>query len=136
MSDVSKEDLEVAEDLNKLTPSELAEVGGLEKDYDDPKIYPLLPGVSTTRKEFADRFVDYSARGPDDMVLSGPIVGGHGPGRYFRNKALAKRYLILKFGAGRVRELERFTYGRWAFLIKNLRLHQETNVANNEALRT
>lgn len=67
------------------------------------------------------RFYTRALRGEHDVVLSGPVIGGWGPGRYFRSKALAKRYLELKYGAERVRPAGGWTRGRWAYLIKDLR---------------
>lgn len=73
------------------------------------------------------RFYTKALRGPRDVVLSGPIIGGWGPGRYHQSKALALRYLRLKFGDERVRVLPGWTRGRWAYLIKDLR--KEPNAA-------
>lgn len=90
-------------------------------DLDDPEIYPMVPGIDTGISDFRDRFVDYNLRGLLDVVLSGPVIGGWGPGRYFRSRRLARAWCEAKYGAGRVKNVEGFTKGRWAFLIKNMR---------------
>ncbi len=66
------------------------------------------------------RFYTRALRGPGDVVLSGPVIGGWGPGRYFRSKAMARRYLELKY-PGRVRPAGGWTRGRWAYLVKDLK---------------
>jgi CTP-dependent riboflavin kinase len=78
--------------------------------------------LSSVAKEDPDgNYYKKALRGPNDVVLSGPVIGGWGPGRYFRSKALAKRYLELKYGAERVRSTGGWTRGRWAYLIKDLK---------------
>lgn len=64
--------------------------------------------------------ITYSTRGPSDVVLSGPVVGGWGPGRYFRSRRLAFAAMREKYGPERVIPT-RQNKGRWSFLIKNLR---------------
>lgn len=68
------------------------------------------------------RFYTKAMRGARDVVLSGPILGGWGPGRYHRSKAVALEWLRTKFGQERVRVLPGWTKGRWAYLIKDLRV--------------
>ena len=103
-----------------------------EKDYDDPEIYPLRPGVDTTRQEFRNRFVEYNVRGPDDGIRSGPLSGGWGPGRFFRNRAIAFHAMCHEYGKERVRQLEGYQRGRWAFLIKNLKTQPRRAVAGEQ----
>lgn len=67
------------------------------------------------------RFYTRALRGPNDVVLSGPVIGGWGPGRYHRSKAVAKEFLEKKYGEDRVRPVGGWTRGRWAYLIKNLK---------------
>jgi|SRR5690349_2825706 len=89
--------------------------------YDDPVLYPLNVTCDTTQKEFLDRFVDYNLRGPNDVVLSGPIISGWGPGKYYQNRMMAYRALVALHGADRVRFTEKNTIGRWSFVVKGLR---------------
>jgi len=90
----------------------------------------LRPGVTTTEPEFreaakpegqGDLYVNYTSRGPGDVVLSGPITSGWGPGRYFRNRREAYAAMCAKHGADRVRFLEGVTRGRWSYLVKGLK---------------
>lgn len=92
-----------------------------EKDYDDPELYPMTPGVSTTVREFRDRFVEYDVRSPNDGVRSGPVGSGWGPGRWFPSRARAYGAMQAEYGPGRVKQLSGWQSGRWAFLIKNLK---------------
>lgn len=93
------------------------------EEYDDPKEYPLVPGVDTTAKEFADRFVDYRERGPNDVMLSGPVNRkGWGPGRRYPSFTAAYEAACKRYGAERVFRVMGFQSGRWAFLIKNLKI--------------
>lgn len=115
------------------TPSEqLAAIGS--KDFEDDadfNIYveegfskpKLVPTVDTKPEELAEAEVDYTKpiRGPRDVVLSGPVIGGWGPGRYIQSQAKAMEFFIEKFGAKRVSKLPRWTKGRWAVLIKDLK---------------
>lgn len=89
-------------------------------DLDDVESYPLIPWCDSTDAEFGARWVDYSDRGPRDVVVSGPITGGWGPGRWHRNRRVAYWRLVELYGADRVKQL-RQSQGRWSFLIKNLR---------------
>lgn len=100
-----------AEDWEELSPI-------LEKST-----VPLEPTIDTNEKEFADRFVEYphTRRSDRDVILSGPVIGGWGPGRYHQNRALARQHLIEKYGADRVRTIGRYIRGRWAFMVLNLR---------------
>lgn len=84
---------------------------------------PLEPTIDTTEQEMDERFVFYPnvMRAPSDVVLSGPVIGGWGPGRYFQSKARAFEHFVEKYGNARVRKLDRSTKGRWAFLIKGLK---------------
>ena len=72
-------------------------------------------------REIEGSEVYYDARGPRDVVLSGPVYGGKGPGRYYGTKAKAYHAMVAKFGTDRVRRVDGPTGMRWAYLIKNLR---------------
>ena len=91
------------------------------EDLDNPEQYPLIPWCDTSDDEFGARWVDYTDRGPNDVVLSGPIIGGWGPGRWHKNRRIAYWCLVDKFGADCVKQT-RQSEGRWSFLIKNLRV--------------
>lgn len=87
---------------------------------DDEEIYPLIPGCDTNPNDFGFRWVDYSDRGPRDVVLSGPVIGGWGPGRWHKNRRVAYWRLVQQYGRDRV-QVMRQSQGRWSFLIKNLK---------------
>lgn len=89
-------------------------------ELDDPDLYPLIPWCDTSNDELGSRWVDYSDRGPYDAVVSGPIVGGWGPGRWHKNRRVAYWRLVDKYGQDRVKQT-RQSEGRWSFLVKNLR---------------
>lgn len=88
--------------------------------FDDEDTYPLLPWCDSTDDEFGTRWVDYSDRGPNDVVLSGPVIGGWGGGRWHKNRRVAYWRLAGQFGEDRVKQM-RQSQGRWSFLIKNLK---------------
>jgi hypothetical protein len=90
------------------------------ESYDDYEMYPLLPGCDTPADEFGARWVDYTDRGPADVVLSRPVTGGWGPGRWHKNRRVAYWCCAAKYGVDRVKTT-RQSDGRWSFLIKNLR---------------
>lgn len=98
----------------------------LVDENDEPE--RLEPGILTTEAQLREAakpngglYVEYDVRGPRDVVLSGPVIGGWGPGRFHRNRRIAYFVLAEKYGEGRVRRLDGVTRGRWAYLIKNLR---------------
>jgi hypothetical protein len=82
--------------------------------------YAAIPWCDTPADELGNQWVDYSDRGPRDVVLSGPIIGGWGPGRWQKNRRIAYWFCVEKYGAERVKPTRQST-GRWSFLIKNLR---------------
>jgi hypothetical protein len=110
-------------DLPPLDPEDaellLDEVDG----DDDSNEHPLIPWCDTTDDEFGARWVDYVDRGPRDVVVSGPVTGGWGPGRWHKNRRIAYWRLVGKFGADRVKPTKQ-SQGRWSFLIKNLRQNE------------
>lgn len=91
---------------------------GLE---DAEALEPLVPTNDTAPSEFLDRFVEYGDRGPRDVILSGPVRGGGGPGRYQPNRRVAWEAAVAKYGANRVRPLGRDVHKRWALIVKNLK---------------
>lgn len=96
--------------------NDLNDLSGL----DDPVEYPLLPSVDTDDKEFGTHWVDYTDRGSRDVVLSGPVIGGWGPGRWFANRRNAWFWAVRKYGEERVKPM-RQSLSRWSLLVKNLR---------------
>jgi len=109
---------EIGADLDKVEPFRWAPE---DMDLDDPSVYALSPSCDTVPREFRDRFVDYNLRGPRDVVLSGPVQGGTGPGRYHQNRRRAYYSLVDKYGADRVRWTEKQSYKRWSFLVRGLK---------------
>lgn len=113
---------ELEDDIEELPSNTTDEYGDvdLDADFDDSTEYPLIPFCDSTNDEFGARWVDYVDRGPRDVVLSGPVIGGWGPGRWHKNRRTAYWRLANQFGADRVKQM-RQSQGRWSFLIKNLR---------------
>lgn len=109
------------EALNEQLDRELADLeDATGYTTEEPQWIPLRPGADTKEAEIGVREVEYSCRGPRDVVLSGPVLAGWGPGRYFNSRRAAYAWAITKYGKQRVQRT-RYTRGRWAFLIKNLR---------------
>src|SRR5262245_11223106 len=107
-----------------LTKQAKADIDGDDptaEHYDDPLLYPMTVTCDTTRQEFENRFVDYGERSERDVVLSGPVLGGWGPGRYYFNRRAAFRAHVDKYGKERVMPTEKATIGRWSLLIKGLK---------------
>ena len=106
----------------------------LDDDDDIPEDETLEPEYWTptcdsspqSMESGSNQLIDYSTRGPRDVVLSGPVAGGWGPGRYHRSRRVAYHVLRDKFGAERIVPM-RQSKGRWSFLVKNLK--EVTNAA-------
>lgn len=72
--------------------------------------------------------MDYSVRGPRDVVVSGPLgpLNKEKKGRWFNTPYEALEWARTKYGEDRVRliypntELDEMEYVRWAVLVKNL----------------
>jgi hypothetical protein len=97
---------------------------GVEGETEPEEPQGFIPTVDSDLSDFSDntKYVDYSTRGPNDVVLSGPIVGGWGPGRFHRNRATAYKWCCDNYGVDRVKRGEKWEQaGRWSFLIKNLK---------------
>lgn len=78
------------------------------------------PGIDTDPREFEHKSVDYSSdKGPNDLVVSGPVIGGWGPGRYFQNRRQALRHYEDKYGENKVHLSHRQSHGRWSVVIKD-----------------
>lgn len=97
------------------TADDLPEVEDGDEDF-----YPLVPGCDSSGGELDVGWIDYSDRGPNDVMLSGPITGGWGPGRWHANRRAAYAACVAKYGVDRVK-FPRQSEGRWCCLIKNLR---------------
>lgn len=94
----------------------------LEEDFSDyDEVEPTIDATDEQVAGLDERFYTKGMRGPRDVVLSGPVMGGWGPGRYFRSKRTAYRYLVMKYGHENVRFLRGSTRGRWSYLIRNLK---------------
>lgn len=61
----------------------------------------------------------YSDRGPKDFIISGPMLGGWGPGRWFPTRGLAFNWALEKYGRERLQYTKQ-TQGRWAFLVRGV----------------
>ena len=97
------------------------ELDALELErLDDPVEFPMIPWVDSTDGDFASRWVEYHDRGPRDVVISGPLPGGWGPGRWMKNRRAAYAFYVGKYGVERVKTHPQ-SVGRYAFLVKNLR---------------
>lgn len=92
-------------------------------EAEDEADEPLKPTIDTHPREFEEREVLYESgrRREGDVVLSGPLIGGWGPGRYFQNRRRAREWCVAKYGAARVWGVEKLQRGRWAYLIKGLK---------------
>src|SRR5690349_24015591 len=80
--------------------------------YSDLEETPLIPTI--------DRLpdvVDYSTRGPNDFVLSGPLGAGRGNGRHFETLKAACIWATKKYGKDRVGVLPQQGEFRWGLLI-------------------
>lgn len=111
--------LEIGDDIDdEDLPDGDDEDTDLEPEYND--FIPTLD-LDTNSLETGQQQVSYTDRGPNDAVLSGPVVGGWGPGRFHRSRRAAYAFLVEKYGESRIRITPQST-GRWSFLIKNLKV--------------
>lgn len=96
-------------------------------ELEEEETLPIIPTIDTRQRDLEEREVAYAAgrREAGDVVVSGPIIGGWGPGRYFQNRMRAHQYCVAVYGADRVKELEGRTRGRWSFLISGLKRPEE-----------
>ncbi len=85
-------------------------------DYSDLEDVPRLPTI-----DHLPELVNYSARGPGDFVISGPLGAGRGNGRHFGSINAAIAWANGKYGAKRVKRIDgEGSEFRWALLIKAL----------------
>lgn len=108
-------------DTLHLVPDDLEGAEGIEDELE--ATLPITPTIDTKQRDLEEREVQYytEARGPADVMLSGPVIGGWGPGRYFQNRRRAYAYLVEKYGKDRVKDAAGPVRGRWAFLVKGLK---------------
>ncbi len=93
----------------------------LPDDEDDFETGPRTPEYHHTADEVESMEVDYSIRGPDDWVISGPLAHGGGPGRRFPSIERADAWVRAKYGARVVHRIIEATLddrNRWAYLIR------------------
>lgn len=109
--------LDIGDDVDPSDLDEEDDFEDLEPEYDD--FIPTLDSNSRAL-ESGERSVTYVDRGPLDVVISGPVVGGWGPGRFHRSRRAAFSFVAEKYGAERVMPTKQ-SVGRWSFLIKNLK---------------
>lgn len=102
----------------------LAKMPAPDEDYAEPEDelqeHPSVPGIDTDENDLSDLPIDYTERGPRDVVVSGPIFGGWGPNTKMPNRKAAYARCVQKYGVDRVKNIPQ-SRGRWAFLIKDLR---------------
>ena len=71
------------------------------------------------------REVEYSVRGPGDVVLSGPLTGSKRRGRMFASRGAALEWAKGKYGEDKVYELQGLSPEEelriWAVIVKNLK---------------
>ena len=107
----------IFESWNEWHPSEANEDDEVffpeSGDWEDLEELPQVPTI-----DYLPPVVDYSARGPDDFVVSGPLVGSDGPGRRFDSKREAYIWAIQKYGRARVTVIDAGEV-RWACLIRS-----------------
>lgn len=109
--------VDIGDDIDPSDLDDEDDFADLEPEYDD--FIPTLDS-SSRALESGDRPVTYVDRGPLDVVISGPVVGGWGPGRFHRSRRAAFSFVVEKYGAERVMPTKQST-GRWSFLIRNLK---------------
>lgn len=113
-------------DEYQTTGDELEEISPSWDLEEDPESHHYLPnpveGVvpDIDMSEDALSTVEYSIRGPRDVVLSGPVGPGWGPGTWYPSRGAAYQKLEAKYGKERIRKVPT-VMGRWAFLIVNLK---------------
>lgn len=112
-------------DLN-FVEDELEDFDVTSEDADGVLNIDEVPAVDPTIDtaiadlEAPTSWVAYSDRGPMDVVLSGPVIGGWGPGRWHQNRRIAFGWALRTYGVDRVVATPQ-SNGRWSVLIKNLR---------------
>jgi hypothetical protein len=82
-----------------------------------------LPAAEEAGVDGVPESMDYSVRGPRDVVLSGPLLGrSAGPGRMFTTPEEALYWAQDKYGMDRVKLIKPSEEAvRWAVLVKNLK---------------
>lgn len=91
-------------------------------EADEDEEHPYQPTVDSKAEELKDKWILYPGRGPNDVVVSGPMLSNAGPGRFMPSRRAAYAAMVQKYGKERVVLMERQSRGRWSFLIKNLKV--------------
>lgn len=86
-------------------------------EFEDDGEVEFTPPTIPTIDELPN-VVDYSTRGPNDFVVSGPMGAGRGPGRHFESERNAYIWATSKYGRQRVVRIPQESEFRWALLIK------------------
>ena len=119
--------LELGEGCLDLEEGWLTNVEPEEDEIEvEPEPAPPEPSLDTTPEEVVEYEWFYPVRSPNDVVVSGPITGGWGPGRWFKNRRMALTWAMNKYGKDRI-SLTRQTVGRWSILVRGLK---NANAAN------
>jgi hypothetical protein len=84
-------------------------------EWEDLEDLPQVPSIDRL-----PTVVDYSSRGPDDFVISGPVGDARGQGRKFDSHRAAHAWANAKWGASRVNIIDAGML-RWAVLIKGVK---------------
>ncbi len=112
--------VEISENLETISPYyDLDEALADEiAEYTAPELDESVPDLDS---DPSGEGYNYPTRGPLDVVVSGPLRGGWGPGRWMPSRQAAFTRMVNKYGAQRVVRVPAVA-GRWAFLIKKLRV--------------
>jgi hypothetical protein len=70
--------------------------------------------------------INYDIKGPNDVVISGPLTSGSGPGRTHASSREAYIRLCNKYGKNRVKSMKQDKH-RWCYLIKDLKVKGPVN---------
>lgn len=71
----------------------------------------------------SDGYYRRASRGPNDVMISGPLAGLNGPGRRMPTRWDAWRWCEEKYGKDRL-IFPRQTEGRWCVIVKGLRRNE------------
>ena len=89
------------------------------RELDEDEYFAYQPPTADDDElELARRRIIYSDSPGGTFVISGPLPGGGGGGRYFAGVEAAEAWVLWKYKRhyGRIREAE--PGGRWAFRVK------------------
>ena len=91
----------------------------LMEDYDISG--PDCDATGEQVKRISDGYYRRASRGPDDVMISGPLAGfvNNGPGRRFQTRREGWNWAAKKYGFERL-VFPRQTVGRWCVIVKGL----------------